>query len=487
MAHRYKSYSILWEQQGRYWNLPLLVVLIIAVSGIHAQPIPLVENSYRINNPELLFPLEYDSAASFWEVQQFSFSAYNSSYWSKDGYLKPNRLIIHAQDSIDYKKLNLTFRVRLDQIGHNATDASWKHDSMPNWIMDIEKLNLVITPNEYLQFGLGKDRFNWGPLELGGLLLSDYNQGFIALQQRYTLGPIVLRGIATELNSIHETDTSAGTTTHIKRYFSASKVEIYQERWGFALGQSVIYAGEGRSFELGYLFPFVPYHFVQLSKIEEWGNNGDNTFGSADFYVNWLDNKIELYGELLVDDFQASQNDNSQSIQNALGFMAGVRFQTSGGLFGFFEAGQINSYVYNHVAGNRLRSLYNDGMLATPLGPDNQLFWGQIGHPIGELLTIDFTGWYHRSGERTITTDYSYTTNAQNSRTDPIPYGTVQGELSGWITSSLQYKHLKVVLIGGVSHYFNKNHVPGTTATYPFLGITMQSGITIRPKKEDTP
>ena len=126
-------------QQASHRGLPLPVILIVLfASALFAQPIPLVENSYRINNQELLFPLEYDSAHPFWSVQNFSFSAYNSSYWSKDQLLKPNRLIIHAQDSLHYKIMDLTFRVRIDQIGHDAYDAAWKHDSIPNWIIDIE-------------------------------------------------------------------------------------------------------------------------------------------------------------------------------------------------------------------------------------------------------------------------------------------------------------------------------------------------------------
>ena len=89
---------------------------------------------------------------------------------------------------------------------------------------------------------------------------------------------------------------------------------------------------------------------------------------------------------------------------------------------------------------------------------------------------------YRRSGERTVRTDYNYRTNAQDSRFDPIPYGTVEGELGGWLTTKVRYKHIEASLVGGVTHYFNYEHTPGETSTFPFIGLTIQSGIHIKQK-----
>jgi hypothetical protein len=178
-----------------------------------------------------------------------------------------------------------------------------------------------------------------------------------------------------------------------------------------------------------------------------------------------------------VDDFQGDSDDASQSVQNCLGFIAGAEFDVPQIIYGFAEAGQLNSYVYNHVSGDALRYRNKNALIGSPLGPDNQVYWGKLGHSFDKIgLKTEAYFWLLRQGERDI--DYDIKT-MQGTRKDKIPYGNVCRETAGWLSLLYEYKRCTAEIFGGVSSIKAENESQESNTVTPFFGISINAAIGI--------
>lgn len=460
-----------------------ILILFCVVIRVLSAPIPLVENPSRIFTNDSLFSTNLSTKNNFLAYNNITLCFGNRYYLTSDSIISGNRFFVFFRDSLRYKFLGIEASAFFDQraiSGVTVDRADTKdYSTIEMATGDIYKLTLVFEPTDWFLVSIGKDRYNWGPLELGGLMLSDYNMGFVSLYQQYQIGPFALKGIATQLNSTPWSYANVGDSSEIThRYFSASRLECYRPRWGLSVSQSIIYSGVGRSFEIPYLIPIFPFHFAQLANWR-YGNNGDNTYGGIDFYVNFLEKKLQFYGELFVDDFQVDKDDASQSIQNGLAFMAGFRFEDVWKLYGFVEGGQINSFVYNHVSGYSLRYQIKDAFIGSPLGPDQRLIWGNLGIKLHPDISLDFTGWWRQSGEKNINYEYPFD-DYYGTRDDPIPFGIVKHEISTWLTGKYRWRGFSAELNGGFSRYLNLNHVESIDKTNYFFGLFLKTGIKIR-------
>jgi len=360
-------------------------------------------------------------------------------------------------------------------------DAGWTSERAgeandPGFVYDPDRIVAHYTPNERFRFGFGKDRYNWGPLELGGLLLSDYNEGFTGLYQQYKLGPFVLRGLAAQLNSMKLDASNPAAITH--RYFSASRLEYHKPNYGFAVAQSMLYVGVGRSWDIRYFFPFYIFHYGQMTDSHGYGNNGQNSQGSIDGYYKIHKLPLEIYGELLVDDYQAHSDSVSQSTQNCLAWMVGLRLKDAWPWYGFVEGGRINTYVYNHRVLAK-QYLYNKNFIGSPLGPDQELIWGQIGRKFfhyDHIFGADVNIWLRRSGERGISYRYP---DIHGTKGDATPYGTVEDELSFWASASYRKYHVDMEVRAGSTMFRNRDNQVSDWVPYPFIGLFLSSGISV--------
>ncbi len=443
-----------------------------------SSPIPLEDHVFRSFEKDSLWNYALLDSSDFWRNHNVTFLFSNRFYLSNDSTLQDNRAFFLLDDSLDFEKLSFNMRIRVDQIGHDAVDAGWV-DPDEDIIYDLDRSIMYWTPSDQFRFGFGKERLNWGPLELGGLLLSDYNQGFTMFYQEYHLGSFCLKGVSTQLNSTPwGKEVNYEQSTIEKRYFSASRLEYYRETFGFAVGQSLIYGGESRTFEIPYLLPFFPYHYGQMANWRE-GNLGENTFGAFDGYYRLFEKRVEFYGEVLVDDAQGDSDSISQSVQNNIGWMIGSRLTFDNWSL-FLEGGEISSFVYNHVAGEKLRYQHEKGMIGSPLGPDQQLLWGTLEKKFQSNFLAKLTGWYRRSGERDISLEYTLKNTIFGSKDDAIPYGIVEEELSYWTTLEYHRFHSLFELVGGVTHYKNRGHHKSSWRYEPFIGFSIKTGIILK-------
>jgi len=470
--------------------LPSLAVFVgvLAAARPNAAPIPLDDHSFRafdadrhyfLLRPEVIEPLD---------VHNITLQLSDRYYYSEDTAVTENRFLLHFADSIRFRDIDFNFRIRVDGPGARVKDAGWTaqkagEKNYSGFVYDPDRIVAHYTPNEHFKFAFGKDRYNWGPLELGGLLVSDYNQGFTGLYQQYALGGFVLRGLTAQLNSI-QLDTDTNRITH--RYFSAARLEYSKPSYGFAIGQSIVFAGVGRGLDLQYLFPFYIYHYGQMTDDHGYKNNGHNTFGSLDGYLKIYKLPLQAYGELLVDDFQGHSDEASQSVQNAVSWMFGLRLKDAEPWYGFVESGKISTYSYNHKA-QQMHYKLNDCFIGSPLGPDQQLLWGKFGRAFqaaGGTLGADLNAWWRRSGERHGRDTMYVIESYKDTRKDSQPYGTVEEELSFWASASYRKFFVDAELRGGAAMYKNRGNAASGWKTFPFAGVYLSSGITsgVKPK-----
>ena len=464
--------------------MPLIIICVVP-NPANAAPIVFYDHSYRAFDGDSgkLYRLTTPPFSDLWNVHNLSLRIMDRYSLSSDTSMVGNRTLIRFADSIDFGDIDFNFRIRLDAPGGRVRDAGWTsaragEANDPGFVYDADRIVAYYTPSERFKFGFGKERYNWGPLELGGLLLSDYNEGFTGFYQRYKLGPFVLRGLTTQLNSMVDTVDATRIT---QRYFSASRLEYYKPAYGAAVGQSIIYAGAGRSLELQYFLPFYIFHYGQMTDRRGYGNEGQNTKGSIDGYCKVYKLPLEVYGELLIDDFQIHNDPLSRSAQNSVAWMAGLRLNGEARpWFGFVEGGQVSTYTYNHLTLSK-RYMMNDCFIGSPLGPDQELLWGRAGRSfLGDTLSVDVNFWLRRSGERGI--GYRID-NIFNTKGDPVPYGVVEDELSFWSSVSYRRFYVDMELRGGLTAYRNRGNAESGWAAYPFFGVRLTSGISVNAER----
>jgi hypothetical protein len=457
------------------------------LADISAAQIPLYDHSFRsFHDDGRHYRLVTPRISELWDVHNIALQFSDRYYLSNDTALVTNRWLLHFADSINFRDIDFNFRIRLDGLGDRARDAGWTSAKAgaandPGFVYDPDRIVAHYAPaSGRFKFGFGKDRYNWGPLELGGLLLSDYNEGLTGFCQQYKLGSFVLKGVTAQLNTLVD---PADLSKRTHRYFAASRLEYYKRDYGAAVGQSMLYVGVDRSWDMRYFFPFYIFHYGQMTDSHGYGNDGQNSKGSIDGYAKIPKSPLEIYGELLVDDFQAHGDPVSRSAQNCVAWMAGLRLRDAGRWYGFIEGGRVSTYTYNHRITAK-QYIYNDNFIGSPLGPDQELLWGKIGRALYEsyddILRADINFWLRRSGERSI--GYRFP-DIFNTRGDPVPFGIVEDELSVWASASFRRFYVDMEARGGVTMYRNRNNEISSWKPYPFIGVFLSSGILVNAER----
>jgi hypothetical protein len=442
-------------------------------------PIPLQPNIHRTANSDSVFTVDLQSDLPFWQPHNFTFRVRMDATFHESVY-KNGRIILFLEDSLANDYMQAIFGGFFDNQGLHGKTFDWSrpgeiHRSDIRFAADLYRALLRFTPNEYITIALGKDYYNWGPSELGGLMLSDYNMGFTGLYQQYQIGPFTIRGIATQLNTTPWKPEVYEAQNRVHRFLSVGRVEYNSDLWGLSLNQSILYNGENRNFEIPYLIPFFPFHYAQVANWR-YGNSGSNSMVGADAYVNFLDKNLQIYGEFVVDDFQMDEDETSQSIQNIIGFTAGARFNVPNILYGFFEGGRASSFLYNSMAGYQSKYLNKDAFIGSPLGPDNQHFWGKIGRRFDNIgLRTEAYFWLRRQGERDIFLRYRFA-DLLGTRHENIPFGEVQRETAGWLSAIYEFKHNTVEIYGGIQNTQTEK-ISGTSNTSPFFGLSLNTAV----------
>lgn len=167
----------------------------------------------------------------------------------------------------------------------------------------------VVVGGEVFELFFGRDEIGWGWDLSEGLLISGQAPSFDMLKFKWKNSRFCYSWFGSRLRR-GEFDPWNPET---QRYLTAHRVEFALRRWlNVGFSEAVIYGGDGRGFELGYLNP------VAILYAEQWNlDKDDNILVSLDFLIN-IKHRVRVKGEILIDDFQYERQGEADKLGGAL-------------------------------------------------------------------------------------------------------------------------------------------------------------------------
>ena len=232
---------------------------------------------------------------------------------------------------------------------------------------------------------LGKDNLHWGAGRRGALLMSENPLPMNMFKLTAQYHPVKFQSFTSALDS----------NQHGKKYISGHRLEIHLwEKLRLGMAETIVY---GENFETVFLNPVQIYIVSELAKGSPY-----NVLVSGDLDVRLLRN-LELYGELLIDDFRP--------------FSFGLRSYKNWGskfgvLFGcyyvdpFFlydtdvriEYAFINQYTYTHWKPITTYTHFNS-IIGHQIGTDADDLWLNFRHWFSEHFALSLGYELERHGE----------------------------------------------------------------------------------------
>jgi hypothetical protein len=291
---------------------------------------------------------------------------------------------------------------------------------------DIETAAIYFKKNNF-SVTLGRQRVFWGPQPVN-LVLSETAEPLDLFSVRYRKGKLRFNFLFARLDESRPDSTDfmrlQGQTFNDNRYLVGHRLDISLFRnLRVGLFETSLFGGEGRPPELYYLNPLQFFHAAQLNE-----NEDDNTILGLDcIWLPWRG--YEVYGQLIIDDFQVDSKSQGDEEPDEIGLMCGL-FK-AGCPAGFspdlkLEYVKITNRTY-HQGQPRNRYLFRNKLLGHPLGPDADSlslvirFWPGIRQSIGLELS------YSRHGEGSIYSPWDEPwADVEGDYHEPFPTGTVE-------------------------------------------------------------
>jgi hypothetical protein len=322
-------------------------------------------------------------------------------------------------------------RVRFDTDARHDTQfhgVYWPRDSLAGmrftaWVEQ------AITSFRYKHFraAFGREYWRWGRSPVDVLLLSDHSPPFDGLRVGFRASKWSYTFHATALDRM---TTAQGVSN---RYLAAHRLDWRPRRnLELAFSEVMVYGGVNRPWEWNYLNPILPYYWEQL-------NNGINDNPLWNLECSWRPRRgLELYGELMIDDFQIDFHSEPQQI----GFSAGLAWSELGfnRLFINMEYERINTFVYGQDYPHNRYMHFADWLRGEAIGIGSDL--GTDADRISfrprwhQSAFLDFTGLLEiaRNGEGRI--DHLQDTPVPKGI--KFPSGVVQTRLTAGLGTHLQ-------------------------------------------------
>jgi len=245
-----------------------------------------------------------------------------------------------------------------------------------------------------LSLELGKDDLWWGPGRHGALMLSDNTDSKDLLKFDGIMGPFKLTAFTAMLRS-----------TFGSKYMSGHRLELSYWDWlTVALDETIIFADR---FEMNYLNPFtiylISYQMAEYGREGGYGYKSDNLLIGGDFNIRIVPN-IELYGELIMDDYYHSKRGLLHDIRgwdSKFGFLLGAYyidpFTIENSNFRI-EYAFVNQYAYTHES--RVNAYTNrERVIGHHIGPDADDFWIELEYWLTDKIPISLAYELLRHGE----------------------------------------------------------------------------------------
>ncbi|RME23663.1 MAG: hypothetical protein D6800_09540, partial [Candidatus Zixiibacteriota bacterium] len=289
-------------------------------------------------------------------------------------------------------------------------------------------------------------------------------QNLDGLGYRFDWGKLT---ISYRLARLDGTATTVGNGTEFEnRYFAGHRFDFHfspQVRVG--LFETVVFGGAGRQISLYYLNPLIFFHGSQLNE----GIN-DNTFVGFDFTVKPKRN-MQLYGQLLVDDFQIDNRTQADQEPNEYAVRGGAFLVDLLPRLDFrVEYTRVTNRTFNQNL-PRNRYLFKGAPLSDVRGNDY------------DELSFEFTRWFHST--LALVADFSYWRQGEGRISDPwtqpwldiqgpyhepFPTGVVQKTVTAAMgAKGFAGRHVFFDFSAGFESVRNLGHVNGLARTRPFV------------------
>lgn len=350
----------------------------------------------------------------------------------------------------------------LDQ--RRAEDPTYKGKKWRGLAGDIEQA-FVNFQTDHFNLMAGRFGSFWGPRH--SLLLGP-SARMDGLGYTYRWGRLSLTYRLAYLDGVYPPSDSAGVV--VNRYWAGHRLDVHlSDRIRVGIFEAIVWGGAGRQLEFAYLNPLLSFHTFQLNR----GPN-DNSFVGIDFdYKPKLG--LDLYGQLLIDDFQIDKKTQGDQKPNLYGVLGG--FYWSNLAEGWDLSGEYSRVInrtYNQFfTWNRF--LYEGHLISAALGDDYDVTSVSAYRWFGEKIRSSFNLSFSRQGEGAPsdawTTPWLDITGPYH---EAFPTGVVQRTLSasmglkGYVTDFLYLDGH-----AGIEKILNFSHISWVDRTEPFVEITI--------------
>ena len=289
--------------------------------------------------------------------------------------------------------------------------------------------------NTILQFG--RSPIWWGQSWNSALVHSRNAFPIDHISLKFNKKNILLEILTGQLSSIKKNGLE-----RVRRNFAGHRIIWVNDNKTllFSLGESVIYGGINRSFEMYYLNPFIPFQFANIDGEEGQSTGLDDNYliffnGRYNFKIN-----TSIYGELIVDDYQLDSEVNSD-YPNAFCYLLGVDGATkviNKEFYYNFEFIKSSMWIFTHEdVINNWQNL--EFPMGYKYGPDCKSFILNIDHWINNNILIKFTNEYLEKGSINIFTPANQQgTKGISSPSSPVKYSnTIKNEVSYYLKNGI--------------------------------------------------
>ena len=213
--------------------------------------------------------------------------------------------------SYSISSMDFVFQGRLlpaSSVGAFYNGKKWRGVSFYTEQAYIEYRNIV---SQKLNMKLRAGRFysKYGPGRRGQLFFSTGSRPLDKIQLAFShKSGVTLFSTVAQLDRIENAN----------RYLSIHRVELLRNKLAVGFNESILYGGQNRNLELAYLNPLSPFYVEQINGPDLEGN----VIVSMDIRVT-LSN-FQVYGELLIDDFQFDNKEQEDLEPNEYGLLYGV-------------------------------------------------------------------------------------------------------------------------------------------------------------------
>ncbi len=263
-----------------------------------------------------------------------------------------------------------------------------------------------------------------------------------------------------------------GVEAFENRYLAGHRIDIQlSRRVRIGVSEIVVFGGPGRQLEFAYLNPILFYHGSQLND-----NSDDNTLVAVDFDLKPID-RLRLYGQLVVDDFQIEKKTQSDQEPDEYGLMAG--FYAADVMPGWdlkAEYTRVTNRTFNQPI-PRNRYVYEGEPIGAAGGNDYDLLSVAVIRWLTPNLRGSLRAECGRQGEGSPLDDWSTPwLDVSGDYSEPFPTGVVEKRSSIFFgLEGVIHSTLILDMAAGLRTTENVGHIQNLNRTIPFVRIGLSA------------